>query len=350
MPNRNLRYAVENSATTTDAAFTYLAEVNNPSASFATNYYKARVVSCSLEVEFSGNSNSDQGRLVSAYVVCNEFLTGLSLAAMLSSRQHEQTRPIEGTYITFKPIDSKDLDFVDVNPGLIGTSVPSSDDVAAKVLPIGSGITAPINVQYEQHNFFMYVHVTGGAANTAYRCKLIVNWEAIPSSQIVDIPMLLGSVSPADPVGLAQVQRIIAGQDQIHPLTTEIKMLNDNNVDAAKAKAFLDAYNKSQLIGIATGLVGVAGLGVGYALGAGGMVAAGSAASRAAMAARAARAATLRSTGSNLAQARRLQLGYSTQQPVNIYGRGIAGVRARAAARASQRAVGKKLNQPRMKF
>lgn len=216
---------LQNPATTTDLAFTYLADTNvrsNPAA-FAASYAFCRLVSASLEVQYVGNDNNNSGRIVQGILVKNEYLaaTYVSFNSILQSRDNLCCAVTGGAFMRYRPVDESSFDFVDV------TSTAAAENQGA---------------------FICAVNACGAGA--PFRWKLSCNWECIIRSDAYDQPIAnLAAMSPSDPQAFNQAKQTVGAIPAANLLTNDQITKNDNSGEKATsaASSLLD-----KVVGVAT--------------------------------------------------------------------------------------------------
>jgi len=204
---------IQDPATTTDLAFTYLAASNirsNPAA-FSGSYKFARLVSASLEVQYVGNDNNNQGRIVQGILVKDEYLFASfsSFNSILNSRDNLCCSVTGGAYMRYRPVDESSFDFVDI----ASTSATENQGV-----------------------FIVAVNACGAGA--PFRWKLSCNWECIIRSDAFDQPIAnMAEIGNSNPQAFDASKASLKQVTAANMLKDSTISKNDNNPVAAKKEA-----------------------------------------------------------------------------------------------------------------
>jgi hypothetical protein len=190
----NSTYLLEELATTTDAAFTYVAGALFPAnTAFAGAFAASRLVSASVQCEFVGSTLNDQGSIVVSSVAGTrswvETLPG-SVNAVLSSRDNIRNNIRDGLYLRWKPVDD------------------TNDDFTSSALPLTL--------------WFPVIHVTGAVPSTnVLRVRVTLNYEAIPTADTFNFQET--ETSPVDPTSYERVRNIISQASSMDTWTSAAK-------------------------------------------------------------------------------------------------------------------------------
>lgn len=207
---------LQNPATTAGNAFTYNAALNvrTQPAAFAASYQMCRLVSASVEVDYIGNDNNNQGRLASAVLIREELNLSPtdfdSFAEVLTARDCQSNTVSTGIMCRYKPLDELSFNFC------------SLGDTFA----------------YNEH-FTVLIAVTGAANAAAFRYKIVANWECVTKSDQYDQP--IGSMidtSPSDPEAFNKVKSWLPGIPSMTNLSDKVIQQNEpGNARSAMAEA-----------------------------------------------------------------------------------------------------------------
>jgi len=193
-------FYAEDPATTTDAAFTYLAPVNlTGCTTMATVASFARLVSACADTIFTGATLSDAGTITgvtTGAMAGGSETFSTTLAAMLTKRSHQYNRVREGISLFYRPTDSTSFDFKTV--------------ITASTY---GGLQA---------------HVTGAQGNQVFNVKLTLNYETVINTSTFGPTMSIipQQNSPVDPVGHARAVSQIAST---RPFATHQQALSNNS-------------------------------------------------------------------------------------------------------------------------
>lgn len=202
-------YSQQNNTTTTAAAFTYYASqsLRSQSSAFFNSYLSARLVSASVECQYVGNDNNNQGRMATANLVRGEYVFAnyASFASILQARDNLTSAITDGSFVRYRPLDEKSFEFK------LQDDATSPDDMS------------------------VLIAITGAAANAPFRFKIVCNWECIVKADTFDQPIANNiSPSPSDPQAMNISKQAIQQIDTVQLLDSATVQKNGRDLISAK--------------------------------------------------------------------------------------------------------------------
>lgn len=168
----DVKYALEDTATTTDATITGLAAVDfTGNTSIQGIYQRIRLVAAGYLVEFTGTDQNNAGTITCTYTSRGEA-AGASLTARQNSRDNETYPAKFGAYGIYRPIDPVDFEYA------------NSTDTTVYATS--------------------YVHVSGCSSTATFHVKVVCHWEGIPNND-AHTHASFATISPSDPNAMAGV-------------------------------------------------------------------------------------------------------------------------------------------------
>lgn len=199
------------SAASTDALFAYGAAtaVRTQSTAYFNSYFSSRLVSASLEIQYIGNDNNNQGRLIGATLVKDEYLfvNFDTTNEILQARDQMSVAPQDGLFLRYRPIDESCFNFVKTND----STTP----------PVCAFIVAATGI---------------AGANAPFRYKLSCNWENIVRSDQYDQPIAGNQEVTVDP-NFGNTKAVMPSIPSVQTLTVSTINSNDGDVAMAEAEA-----------------------------------------------------------------------------------------------------------------
>jgi len=193
-------YKLEGS-TSLDTGFVYGANQTIPGITgFTNSFMSARLVSASFEAELTSSSLNDGGLLMGASIVGGPTWTetpGATSTQILAMRDNTCHRLKDGMFIRWRPLDNTADEFA------ISTST---------TYVVGG----------------LLLHVSGGNPGSVLRCRIVINGEAIPTSDTLSYQETSGS--PVDLNGYQQVREILVSTPSFSTFE-QVKNIVSNGVD-----------------------------------------------------------------------------------------------------------------------
>jgi len=198
-------FNVSNPATTTDAAFAWQAdqEIRANASSFNQNYYMSRLVSASVEFEFTGNDTSNQGRQASLYLVRNEG-SPVSFQNILDGRDNYVSNIKKGIFMRYRPVDPEDYKFLSMGDNT-GTC-------------------------------WFIIAVSGASSAAPFRFKLVCNWECVIRTDTHDLTQSPPTPTVSNPFALQAAETIMPHLPTSSGLTQMDIDTNEGDETGARSK------------------------------------------------------------------------------------------------------------------